>query len=66
MLDKERKLDQKTWAFVHAKLSVPRYHITADHPILARPDKVVSEIELMSYKHELQLAGYENIQVEKI
>ena len=43
-----------------------RYRITADHPVLARPDKVVSELELSGYKHELELARYENITVTRI
>lgn len=42
------------------------YRISADHPVLARPDKRVSELELEPYKHELELAGYENIRVQQI
>jgi hypothetical protein len=38
-----------------------RYLVTGDHPILARPDKVVSELELQPYLHELKMAGFENI-----
>jgi len=42
------------------------FYVTADHPVLARPDKVVKEIELYSYKQELELAGYENIKIKEI
>lgn len=37
------------------------YRVVADHPILARQDKVVRGAELEAYKNELRLAGYENI-----
>jgi hypothetical protein len=40
-----------------------RYKVTADHSILARPDKIVSAVELESYKFALRLAGYENIAI---
>jgi hypothetical protein len=43
-----------------------RYFVSGDHPVLARPDKVVSELELEQYKHELKLAGFENITARKI
>lgn len=42
------------------------YKVVADHPILARPDKVVSGAELEAYKNELRLAGYENISEQEI
>lgn len=42
-----------------------RYLVKADHPVLARQDKIVSELELGSFKMELELAGYENIKVEE-
>jgi len=37
---------------------------TADHPVLARPDRVVTAIELESFKAELKMAGFENITAE--
>jgi hypothetical protein len=42
------------------------FRIAADHPIFARPDRVVSEIELESYKKELELAGFENIRYTEV
>ena len=42
------------------------FRVIADHPIFARPDRVVQEIELESYKKELELAGFENIKVTEI
>jgi len=43
-----------------------RFMVKGDHPVFARPDRVVSAIELESFKNELELAGYENIRVEEI
>lgn len=43
-----------------------RYRVTADHPTFARPDKIVSGVELEAFLHELRLAGFENIKYEKI
>jgi hypothetical protein len=39
------------------------YAVKADHPILARVDRIVSALEIEQFKFELKEAGYENVEV---